>query len=160
MDRLEELETFLAIVDEGSLTAAARRVGRSPPSVTRSLNALEARLSCRLVERSTRRLALTDAGRSLADGARRVLGDLTDLTCQVSGETAELKGALRVTAPIVFGRMHVAPVVAEFVDAHPKVRADLVLADRNLDLIEEEVDIAVRIGELPDSTLVARMSDG
>jgi len=154
MDRLEELEIFIAILDAGSLAGAARRLRRSPPAVTRSLVALEERIGTRLVERTTRRLAPTEAGKRLADQARRVLADYTAAVRE--DVAAPLRGLLRVTAPVVFGRRHVAPVVNSYLDRYPEMQAELVLNNRNLDLIDEGLDIAVRIGRLPDAGLVAR----
>ena len=155
MDRLDELATFLAILDAGSLAGAARRLRRSPPAVTRALAALEERLGRRLLERTTRRMAPTEAGRRLAGDARRVLADAEEVLRRDAGEAA-LSGTLRVTAPNVFGRRHVMPVVSAFLDAHPRMRVELMLSDRYLNLIGEGLDIAVRIGRLPDSGLVTR----
>jgi len=155
MDRLDELSVFVAILEAGGLARAARRLGRSPAAVTRSLATLEVRAGVRLIERSTRRLAPTEAGRRLADQARRVLADYAQA---VDAETPEgpLRGRIAVTAPLVFGRRHVTPLVTAFLDAHPQVAVDLVLSDRNLDLIDEQLDVAVRIGALGDSSLVVR----
>jgi DNA-binding transcriptional LysR family regulator len=155
MDRLDELAVFVAILDAGSLARTARRLRRSPPAITRALGSLEERLGVRLVERTTRRLAPTEEGRRLADQARRLLADYEEVLRQSSGSGA-LRGTLRVTAPLVFGRRHVAPVLTSFLDAHPALRADLVLNDRNVDLIEEGLDVGVRIGRLADSALVTR----
>ena len=124
--------------------------------MSRSLAELEARLGVRLAERSTRRFALTDSGRRLAEQARRALGELEDALREAAGEGQEARGRLRLAAPLVFGRRHVAPVVASFLDAHPAVSVDLVLSDRVADLVEEGLDLALRIGSLPDSTLRAR----
>lgn len=154
MDRLDELTVLVAVLDAGSLAAAARRLRRSAPAVTRALAALEGRVGARLVERTTRRLAPTEAGRRLAEQARAVLAGYVEAVRE-AGETP-LRGVVRVTAPVAFGRWHVMPLVASFLDAQPAVRVELVLADRNLDLIEEELDAAVRIGRLTDSSLVAR----
>jgi DNA-binding transcriptional LysR family regulator len=154
MDRLDELAVLVAIIDHGSLAAAARKLRRSPPAVTRTLAALEDRAGLRLVERSTRRLAATAAGRALAERARAILGDYA---AALSGPAeAPLRGLLRVTAPVQFGRRHVAPLVTGFLDAYPELQVELVLNDRNLDLIEEGLDVAVRIGPLADSALVVR----
>ena len=155
MDRLDELSVYVAILEDGGLARAARRLGRSPAAVTRSLATLEARAGVRLIERSTRRLAPTEAGRRLADQARRVLADYAQA---VDAETVEgpLRGRIAVTAPLVFGRRHVTPLVTAFLEAHPQVAVDLVLSDRNLDLIDEQLDVAVRIGALADSGLVVR----
>ncbi len=154
MDRLDELAVFIAILDAGSLTGAGRKLRRSPPSITRSLVALEERVGARLVGRTTRRLAPTEAGRQLAEHARRLLAGYESAIGEVSG--LPLRGVLRVTAPLVFGRRHVAPIIGNFLDAHPSMRVELTLSDRNLDLIEHEIDVAVRIGPLTDSSLVAR----
>jgi DNA-binding transcriptional LysR family regulator len=154
MDRLDELAVFLAVIEAGGLAAAARRLRRSPAAVTRILAALEARVGTRLIERTTRRLSVTDAGRRFADDARRILGAYeTAVEREAAGP---LRGSLRVSAPLVFGRRHVAPLVARFLDDHPQVSAELVLNDRNLDLVEQGIDLSVRIGALADSSLVAR----
>lgn len=154
MDRLDEFAVFLAVLETGSLAGAARRLRRSPPAVTRTLAALEARIGERLVERTTRRLAVTDAGRRLAAAARPVLAGYEAAVAQ--SEAGALRGHLRVSAPLVFGRRHMAPVVAAFLEAHAEVTAELVLNDRNLDLVDEHLDVALRIGALADSGLVAR----
>ena len=154
MDRLDELMVLVAVLDAGSLAAAGRRLRRSAPAITRALAALEARVGTRLVERTTRCLAPTEAGRNLAEQAKAVLAGYTDAVRDTS--EASLRGTVRVTAPVVFGRRHVTPLVAGFLDAHPAVRVELVLADRNLDLVEEGLDVGVRIGRLADSGLVAR----
>ena len=157
MDRLDELRVFTTILEAGSLRAAARRLHRSAPSVTRSLAAIEERIGARLVERTTRHLAATEAGRRLADRARQLLSDYgAALGEATDAHEAPLRGLLRVTAPTVFGRRHVLPVVASFLDIHPNVRVELVFSDRNLDLIEEGFDVAVRLGPLAESRLVAR----
>lgn len=154
MDRLDELEVLVAILDAGSFAEAGRRLRRSPPAMTRLLAALEARVGARLVERTTRRLAPTEAGQRLADPARAVLAGYA-AAVRDAGD-GPLRGTLRVTAPVVFGGRHVTPLVLAFLDAHPGVRVELVLADRNLDLIEDGLDAAVRIGDLADSGMVAR----
>jgi len=155
MDRLDELSVFIAILEAGGLGRAARRLGRSPAAVTRALAALEARARVRLVERNTRKLAPTDAGRRLADQARRVLADYAAaLDAEAAG--GPLQGRIAVTAPLVFGRRHVTPAVTAFLEIHPQVSIDLSLSDRNLDLIDEHLDVAVRIGPLADSGLIVR----
>jgi DNA-binding transcriptional LysR family regulator len=157
VDRLDELLVLTTILDAGSLAAAARRLRRSPPAMTRSLAALEARVGARLVQRTTRRLTPTAAGRRLASRARQLLADYEQAT-RASGEErdAPLHGVLRVTAPSIFGRWHIAPLVSRFLDAHSGVRVELVLTNRNLDLVEEGLDVAVRIGPVTESGLVAR----
>lgn len=154
MDRLDELAIFVAILDEGSLAAAARKLRRSPPAVTRALAMLEERVGARLLERTTRRSRPTDAGRRLADDARQVLAGYGDAVREVAASS--VRGVLRVTAPLVFGRRHITPIVASFLDAHPGIRVDLVLSDRNLDMVDDGLDVALRIGVLADSSLVAR----
>ena len=159
MDRLDELTIFLAILDGGSLAAASRRLRRSPPAVSRILAGLEGRMGIRLVERTTRRIAPTEAGRQLADQARRLLSDYDEMTSvetHAGHDGRPLRGNLRVTAPLVFGRRHITPVIASFLARHPGITAELILHDRSLDLLEERLDVALRIGHLEDSTLVAR----
>ena len=155
MDRLDELAIFVAIIEAGSLIGASRRLRRSPPAVTRALTALEDRVGLRLVERTTRRLAPTEAG--TAPGRTRAALLLADYDGVLAGMSqAPVRGVLRITAPVQFGRRHVAPVVSAFLNEYPEVRIELTLNDRNLDLIEEGLDLAVRIGPLADSSLVAR----
>ncbi len=154
MDRLDELAIFVRIMDEGSLVGAAGRLGRSPPAVTRALAALEDRVGQRLVDRTTRRLAATEAGRVLYDKARALVADYDAATAAAAG--TPVQGLLRLTAPLQFGRRHLAPIVGRFLDAHAGVEIELVLNDRNVDLIEEGIDVALRIGSLADSSLLAR----
>ncbi|SDE91572.1 DNA-binding transcriptional regulator, LysR family [Massilia sp. PDC64] len=154
MDRLDELHVFIAILDVGSMASAARKLGRSPAAVTRILGQLETRAGARLFERSTRRLTPTEAGLRLAEQARRLLADY-DAALQPPGAGTP-RGLLRLTAPTVFGRRHVAPVVTRFLALHPDIQVDLTLSDRNVDLIEEGIDAALRIGAVANLTLVAR----
>lgn len=154
MDRIEELAIFVAIVDAGSLAGAARRLRKSRPAVTRALAALEERAGAQLIARTTRHLAANDAGRALAATARRLLADYEAALGVAAAEP--VSGLLRITAPLAFGRRHVTPLVSEFLDRYPHVQVELVLADRNLDLIEEDLQLAIRIGPLPDSAFVAR----
>jgi DNA-binding transcriptional LysR family regulator len=154
VDRLDELAAFVAILDAGSLAAAGRKLRRSPPAMTRALAALEERVGARLVERTTRRLTATAEGRRLGDQARHILAGYDDTVRTTA--SGPLRGELRVTAPLVFGRRHVTPIVASFLDAHPGITVDLVLDDRSLDMVAEGLDVAVRIGQLASSALVAR----
>lgn len=156
MDSLEDLSLYLAIVDGRSLAAAGRRTGRSSPAVTRRLNELERRLGVRLVERNTRRLAMTDAGRRLADHARRLLVDFDHAMRDAAGEGAAPRGHLRISAPLLFGRRHLTPIVNAYLAGYPDVSVELSLEDRPVDLIEEGIDVALRIAPLDDSSLVAR----
>lgn len=154
MDRLDELAVLVAVVDQGSLVAAARRLRRSPPAITRALAALERRVGARLIERTTRRLSATEAGRALAEQSRALLSAYDETVADVS--PAPVRGLLRVTAPVQFGRRHVAPIVTAFLRKFPESQVELVLHDRYLDLIEEALDVAVRIGALADSSLLVR----
>ena len=155
MDRLDELAIFVRIVEEGSLARAAARLRRSPPAVTRALASLEDRIGLRLIDRTTRRLAPSEAGRALYDRARTLVADYE--TATAGAPDAPVRGLLRITAPVQFGRRHIAPIVARFLDAHDGVEVELLLGDRNIDLIEEGVDIALRIGPLADSALSVRL---
>jgi DNA-binding transcriptional LysR family regulator len=155
MDKLRAMETFILIVDGGSLTAAAETLHTSLPSVVRTLAALEARLDVRLLNRTTRRIALTDEGREYYERCKRVLAEVGEAEAALSARRAAPKGRLRVTAPVMFGRLHVAPVATEFIAKHSSVQLELLLLDRVVDLVEEGLDVAVRIGQLPDSSVVA-----
>jgi len=155
MDKLRAMATFVRIVERGSLTAAAESLRTSLPSVVRTLAALEAALDVRLLNRTTRRIALTDEGREYHARCQRVLAEVDEAEAALSARRAVPRGRLRVTAPVMFGRMHVAPVITEFVGKHVAVRAELILLDRVVDLVEEGIDVGVRIGRLPDSSLVA-----
>jgi len=155
MDKLRAMQTFVRIVERGSLTAAADALGSSLPSVVRTLAALEAQLDVRLLNRTTRRIALTDEGREYYERCRRVLAEVDEAEAALSARRAAPKGRLRVTAPVMFGRLHVAPVATEFVARHAAVQLELLLLDRVVDLLEEGIDAAVRIAHLADSSLVA-----
>jgi DNA-binding transcriptional LysR family regulator len=155
MDRLEAMAILLAAIDAGSLSAAARRLGLPLATVSRRVAELEAHLGARLLTRSSRRLTLTDAGRSYAAAAKRILEDVGEAERAAAGEYRAPKGELMVTAPIVFGRLHVLPVVMDFLAAYPEIDVRLVQADRVIDLQENHVDLAVRIADLPDSSLIA-----
>jgi DNA-binding transcriptional LysR family regulator len=155
MDRLEAMSLLVAVAEAGSLSAAGRKLGVPLPTVSRKISDLEAYLNTRLLTRSTRKLALTDSGAAYVAAARRILDELSEAERTASGEHAAPRGDLVVTAPVVFGRLHVLPVIAEFLTRWPEIRVRLVLADRNLHLIDDHIDIAVRIGALADSALVA-----
>jgi DNA-binding transcriptional LysR family regulator len=155
MDRLDAMATLLATVEAGSLSAAGRRTGMPLATVSRKISELEAHLNTRLLNRTSRRLTLTDAGRAYVAACKRILEDVGEAEHAAAGEFSAPKGALTVTAPIVFGRLHVLPVVLDFLKSYPQIDIRLTLADRVVDLLEDQVDLAVRIGELPDSSLVA-----
>jgi DNA-binding transcriptional LysR family regulator len=156
MDKLRALETFVAIVDRGSLTAAAEALHSSLPAVVRQLAALEAQLGARLLNRTTRRLSLTEEGRQYLERARRILADVDDADRLLGAQQSEPVGSLSVTAPVLFGQRHVAPAVTRFLQRYPSMRVNLVLLDRVVNLVEEGLDLGVRIGALADSTLVAQ----
>ena len=155
MDRLEAISVLLAAVEAGSLSAASRKLGMPLATVSRKVSELEAHLRTRLVNRTSRRLELTDAGRSYVAACKRILEDVEETERIASGEYGAAKGNLTITAPIVFGRLHVLPIVTEFLIAYPDIDVRLVLSDQVASLLEEHVDIAVRVGTLPDSRLVA-----
>ncbi len=154
MDRLDELAIFLEVLNQGSLSGAARKLRRSAPAVTRAIASLEQRFGARLVERTTRRLAPTEAGVRLAERAALVLSSYDDAVLDTAA--TQLKGLLRITAPVLFGRWHVAPLVMEFQSLHPEIQIELILNDHNLEMIGQGIDVAVRIGHLDDSAKVAR----
>jgi DNA-binding transcriptional LysR family regulator len=155
MDRLESMSVLVAAVEAGSLSAAARRLGAPLATVSRKVSELAAHLKTRLLNRSSRKLTLTDAGRSYIAACKRILEDVGEAERAAAGEYSAPKGDLTVTAPIVFGRLHVLPVAMAFLAAYPDIDIRIVLADRLVDLLEDHVDLAVRIGALPDSSLVA-----
>ena len=155
MDRIEAMSTLLAAVEAGSLSAASRRLGMPLTTVSRKVSELEAHLRTKLINRTSRQLTLTDADRSYVAGCKRILEDLEEIERAAAGEYAAPRGDLVITAPIVFGRLHVLPVVAEFLKAYPDIDIRIVLADRVMNLHEDAIDIAVRIGALPDSSLIA-----
>jgi DNA-binding transcriptional LysR family regulator len=155
MDRLEAMSLLVAVAEAGSLTAAGRKLGIPLPTVSRRISELEARLNTRLLIRSTRRLALTDAGAAYVAAARRILDEVSEAERAASGDHAAPRGELVITAPIVFGRLHGLPIIAEFLSQWPEINVRLVLSDRNLHLIDDRIDIALRIGALVDSALVS-----
>ena len=155
MDRIEAMSTLLAAVEAGSLSGASRRLGMPLTTVSRKVSELESHLRTKLINRTSRQLTLTDAGRTYVAGCKRILEDLEEIERAAAGEYAAPRGDLVITAPIVFGRLHVLPVVAEFLKAYPDIDIRIVLADRVMNLHEDAIDVAVRIGALPDSSLIA-----
>ncbi|MCW8278004.1 LysR family transcriptional regulator [Pseudomonas sp. PCH199] len=155
MNRLESMSVLIAVVDSGSLSGAARRLGMPLATVSRKVAELESHLKTRLLHRTTRQLSLTEAGASYVAACRRILEDIGEAERAATGEYASPKGELVVTAPVVFGRLHLVPVVAEFLAHYPEIEINLMLTDRVVHLMEEHCDVAVRIGELPDSSLMA-----
>jgi len=156
MDRLKAMQTFVRIVDEGSLTGAARALDSSLPAVVRTLAGLEEALGVRLLNRTTRRMSLTDEGRRYLDSCRQVLAAVEDAETAVTEQAAEPGGRLTITAPVLFGQMHVAPAVTRFVRQYDRLRVSLLLVDHVVNLLEEGIDVGIRIGALEDSSLVAQ----
>jgi DNA-binding transcriptional LysR family regulator len=152
MDRIGSVAAFVEVAERRSFTAAARRLARSPAAVTRAVGELETRLGVRLLNRTTRAVSLTEAGEQFLAGARRVLADLEEIERAAAGEGVEPRGALRVTAPILFGRLHVLPIVTEFLGRFADVSVALILIDRPVELVEEGLDVAVRIGVLAEGS--------
>jgi len=155
MDRFTAIRVFAAVADAGSLSAAGRRLGMPLTTVSRHLKALEDELDVRLMTRTTRRLTLTEPGRAYLETCRRVLSELDAAERRLAGEQAEPQGQLALTAPILFGRWHVQPVVSAYLEAYPRTSARMLLVDRVVDLVEEGLDLGVRIGHLPDSSMRA-----
>ena len=155
MDRLEAMSMLVAVTEAGSLSAAARALQVPLATLSRKVSDLEARLGTRLLVRTTRKISLTDSGVTYVASARRILEQVDEAERTAAGEFTVPKGELVVTAPVMFGRLHVLPVVAEFLAAFPEINVRLTLADRNVNLVDDHVDMAVRIGKLPDSTMVA-----
>ena len=150
------MQAFVAVADLQGFAPAARKLGLSPSVVTRLIAALEDRLGARLLQRTTRSVTLTDAGSRYLERARRILGDVEEAEDAVEGEQTRPGGRLVISAPVGFGRLHVSPMVSAYLKRYPEVGVDLRLSDRMINLVEEGVDLAVRIGHLPDTTLVAR----
>ncbi len=155
MDRLEAMAVLVAAVETGSLSAAGRKLGMPLPTVSRKLSELEAHLRTRLLNRTTRRLMLTEAGSAYLEASKRILDEVGNAERLAAGEYSEPRGHLAVTAPIVFGRLHVLPVINAFLAKFPQIDVRLRLSDRYLHLIDDHIDVAVRLGRLSDSSLKA-----
>jgi DNA-binding transcriptional LysR family regulator len=156
MDRLDAMQAFVAVADLEGFAPAARKLGLSPSGVTRLIAALEERLGARLLQRTTRKVALTDVGSRYLERIRRILADVEEAERSAEGERTRPHGRLVVSAPFGFGRLHVSPVMSAYLSRYPEVTAELRVSDRMINLVEDGVDLAVRIGHLADSTLVAR----
>lgn len=156
MDRLHAMEVFVRVIETGSFSAAARDLRMGQPAVSKLVAALEDRLQVRLLVRSTRQLRPSEAGQAFYERALRTLVEADDADNAARGEGASLEGRLRVCASVTFARLHMVPRIAAFLDAHPNLRLDLVMDDRYVDLLEENIDVALRAGELSDSSLTAR----
>src|SRR5690349_557203 len=160
MDRLKQIETFVAVASKGSLTAAAVAEGVAPAVIGRRMDALEGRLGVKLLQRTTRRISLTHEGSAFLENCHRLLADFNSAEASVSAGGVKASGHLRVTAPAGFGRRHVAPLVPRFRELHADVTISLNLSDRVVDLAAEGYDCAIRVGDLPDSSLVSlRLAD-
>ncbi|CDH47450.1 MAG: LysR family transcriptional regulator [Candidatus Competibacteraceae bacterium] len=155
MDRLHLMSVFVAVAEEEGFAGGARRLGMSPPAVTRSIAALEARLGVKLLHRTTRFVRVTEAGQRYLDDARRILSEVDEADEAVAGIHAEPRGYLAVTAPVLFGRMFVMPGIVEYLQQYPAMTVSALFLDRVVNLLEEGFDVGVRIGELPDSSMKA-----
>jgi DNA-binding transcriptional LysR family regulator len=155
MDRLEAMSVFAAVAEAQGFSAASRRLGMPLATVSRKVSELEQSLGVQLFARSTRRVSLTDTGRQYFEACRRILDDVSEAERAAAGEYRAPRGELILTTPIVFGRLHIVPVVTEFLEAYREVHVQMMLVDRVVDLIDEHIDLALRIGELPDSSLIA-----
>ena len=156
MDRLAEMEAFLAVVDHGGFTDAAKRIGISKSAVSKHVSSLEARLGARLLNRTTRRVSPTEIGLAYYDKAMRVVADATEADAMVNAMQSAPRGELRISVPMSFGTTHLAPAVGLFLQEYPDVSVHMTMDDRFVELVSEGFDLAIRIGELPDSTLRAR----
>ena len=156
MDRLREMEIFVRVVEAGSFSAAARDLNTGQPAVSKTIAGLEDRLGVRLLTRSTRKLSPTEAGTAFYERAVRAIGETNEAEAAAQGAGAGLDGRLRISAPVTFSRLHLVPKLGSFLDAHPKVQLDLVMDDRVVDLVAENIDAALRLGVLTDSALKAR----
>ncbi len=156
MDKFKAMRTFVQIATDGSLTAAARSLGGSLPAVVRQLADLEASLGVRLFNRTTRRISLTEEGHRYLQSCTAILASMEEAEASLTLGSMEPSGSLLITAPVMFGQIYVAPAVTRFVQRYEKVRCQLHLNDRNIDLLENGIDVGVRIGKLPDSSLIAR----
>ena len=155
MDRLEAMRVFVSVADQSGFAPAARRLGLTPASVTRAVAALEERVGTRLLTRTTRVVRLTEAGTRFLADCKRILGEVDEAEAAAAGSHSEPRGQLVVTAPATFGRMHVSPVIFDFLARHPGVSVRALFLDRVADLVDEGIDVAIRIGMLPDSSLRA-----
>jgi DNA-binding transcriptional LysR family regulator len=156
MDRIDAMKAFVAVADLEGFAPAARKLALSPSGVTRLIAALEDRLGARLLQRTTRKVALTDVGARYLERARAILADVEEAEAAAEGERTKPSGRLVVSAPVGFGRLHVSPVMSAYLKRYPEVLGELRLSDQIINLVEDGVDLAIRIGHLPDSTLVAR----
>jgi len=156
LDRFNELKVFVSVAENGGFAKAAARLRSSPPAVTRTVAALEQRVGVQLFNRTTRMVSMTEAGRRFLEHARRILTDLDVAESELAGESTMPSGHLTITSPVTMGRMMLPSIVTDFLHAHPHVTAKVLLFDRITNLIEEGIDVGLRVGQLPDSSLIAR----
>ena len=155
MDKLHLISVFVSVAEEESFVGGARRLAMSPPAVTRCIATLEASLGVKLLDRTTRYVRVTDAGQRYLDDARRIIAEVEEADNAVVGINAEPKGHLTITAPVLFGSMYVTPVIVEYLESYPEMKITALFLDRVVNLIEEGVDVGIRIGALPDSSMKA-----
>lgn len=155
-DKLQAMKILLQVVDSGSFSAASRQLEMPLPTISRKVNELEQQINCRILNRSTRQLSLTEAGQQYVASCRHILEQVEEAERLAAGEYATPRGELVITAPLVYGKLHVVPMLAAFLKQYPEVKVRLMLTDRYVNLQEEHIDVAFRIGELPDSSMIAR----
>ena len=155
MDRLSELEAFLAVVETGGFTAAGRRTGASQPAVSKAIGALESRLGVALFNRSTRSVTLTDQGQRYFDRMKPLLEEIEDANREIIGSAVDMSGSIRIAVPTTFGQLHILPLVPDLLSRYPNIEVDLVLSDRMRDMVEDRIDLAIRVGavEEPDAEI-------
>ncbi|ASW09747.1 LysR family transcriptional regulator [Rhizobium sp. 11515TR] len=156
MDRLSELEVFLAVVETGGFTAAARRTGTSQPAVSKAIGTLEDRLGVALFNRSTRNVTLTDQGRRYFDRMKPLLEEIEDANREAMGSRADMSGSIRIAVPTTFGRLHILPIIPKLLAEYPDLRVDLVLSDLRRDMVEDRVDLVIRVGAVEEPDAVVR----
>ena len=156
MDKFLEMQTFAAVVDAGSFVRASESLDMSKAAVSRYVADLEARLGVRLLHRTTRKLSLTEEGRAFHGRCKALLSELEEAESEITASSARASGLVKINVPVTFGNLHLAPLWSDFMAAHPRVTLDVTLSDRFVDLVEEGYDLAVRIGSLPNSSLISR----
>jgi DNA-binding transcriptional LysR family regulator len=156
MDRLSELEAFLAVVETGGFTAAGRRTGASQPTVSKAIGALESRLGVALFNRSTRNVTLTDQGQRYFDRMKPLLEEIEDANREVIGSAVDMSGSIRIAVPTTFGRLHVLPLIPDLLSRYPGLEVDLVLSDLMRDMVEDRIDLAIRVGAVEEPDAVVR----
>jgi DNA-binding transcriptional LysR family regulator len=156
MDRLSELEAFLAVVEAGGFTAAGRRIGASQSAISKAIGAIENRLGVALFNRSTRNVTLTDQGRQYFDRMKPLLEEIEDANREVMGSAVDMSGSIRIAVPTTFGRLHVLPIIPNLLSTYPKLQLDLVLSDMTRDMVEDRIDLAIRVGAVDEPDAIVR----